>query len=138
MCSVNKKKIISLDKFDTYLVKLYKTPINPIVYNVLLLTSWYILKNNYTLYKNPGFRLVNNWCIFRVFSYLGLISVIFTAAGVLHEDLTFFPSVPWYLRKRISHFYPRVPQTAKFIWNTHKKTKKIKIPQKVYNKLKCS
>jgi hypothetical protein len=33
----------------------------------------------------------------------------------LHEDLTFFPSVPWYLRKRISLFYPRVPQTAKFI-----------------------
>ena len=44
MCSVNKKKINSLDKFDTYLVKLYKTPINPIVYNVLLLSSWYILK----------------------------------------------------------------------------------------------
>ena len=44
MCSVNKKKINSLDKFDTYLVKLYKTPINSIVYNVLLLSSWYILK----------------------------------------------------------------------------------------------
>jgi hypothetical protein len=28
-----------------------------------------------------------------------------------------FPSVPWYLRKRISLFYPRVPQTAKFIRN---------------------
>ena len=37
---------------------------------------------NYTLYKNHGFWLVNSRCIFRVFSYLGLISFIFTAAGV--------------------------------------------------------
>jgi hypothetical protein len=29
---------------------------------------------NYTLYKNPGFWLFNSQCIFRVFSYLGLIS----------------------------------------------------------------
>jgi hypothetical protein len=43
---------------------------------------------NYTLYKNPGFRF-----------------------------LTFFPSVPWYLWKCISLFYPRMPQTAKFIRN---------------------
>jgi hypothetical protein len=35
----------------------------------------------------------------------------------LHEDLTFFPSVSWYLRKRISLFNPRVLQTAKFIRN---------------------
>jgi hypothetical protein len=42
------------------------------------------------LYKNPGFWLVNSRCIFRVFSYLGLISFIFT--GYLHEDLTFLPS----------------------------------------------
>jgi hypothetical protein len=42
------------------------------------------------LYKNPGFWLVNSRCIFRVFSYLGLISFIFT--GYLHQDLTFLPS----------------------------------------------
>ena len=130
---------------------------------------------HYILYKNPGFWLVNSRCIFRVFSYLGLISFIFTTAGVfawgfnffpavpwylrkritllllsrdsnrqLHseyffftfirkvawlikfetrkcsevKDLTFFPSMPWYLRKRISLFNPHVPQTAKFIRNT--------------------
>ena len=41
------------------------------------------------------------------------------------KDLTLFSSVPWYLRKRISHFYPRVHQTAKFIRNTvwHNKSK---------------
>jgi hypothetical protein len=37
---------------------------------------------NYTFNKNPGFGLVNSRCIFRVISYLGLISFIFTAAGV--------------------------------------------------------
>jgi hypothetical protein len=37
---------------------------------------------NYTIYKNPVFWLVNSRCIFRVFSYLGLISFIFAAAGV--------------------------------------------------------
>ena len=41
-----------------------------------------IFHNNYTLYKNPGFLLVISRCIFRVFSYLGLILFIFTAAGV--------------------------------------------------------
>ena len=35
----------------------------------------------------------------------------------LHVDLTFVPSVPWYLRKRISFFYPHVHQTAKCIRN---------------------
>ena len=37
---------------------------------------------NYTIYKNPVFWLGNSRCIFRVFSYLGLISFIFAAAGV--------------------------------------------------------
>ena len=36
------------------------------------------------------------------------------------KDLTFFP-LPWYLRKRISLFYPQVPQTAKFIRNSSKR-----------------
>ena len=49
-------------------------------------TSYHL--DNYTLYKNPGFWLVNSRCIFRVFSYLGFISFIFFAA----EDLTFLPS----------------------------------------------
>jgi hypothetical protein len=92
--------------------------------HVLFCHSWYFF-SNYTLYKNPGFWLANSRCIFHVFSYLGLISFIFTVAGVfawgfnffslyavvfaktyftMHEDLTFFPSVPWYLRKRISLF----------------------------------
>jgi hypothetical protein len=34
------------------------------------------------------------------------------------DFLNFFPSVSWYLRKRISLFYSRVHQTAKFIRNT--------------------
>ena len=46
---------------------------------------------NYTLYKNPGFWLVNSCCIFRVFSYLGLISLIFTAVGVCARGFNFFP-----------------------------------------------
>jgi hypothetical protein len=37
---------------------------------------------NYTLYKTPVFWLVNSSCIFGVFSYLGLISFIFTAIEV--------------------------------------------------------
>ena len=47
---------------------------------------------NYTLYKNPGFWLVNCRCIFRVFSYLGSISFIFAVAGVfaiLYPELSF-------------------------------------------------
>jgi hypothetical protein len=48
---------------------------------------------NYTLYKNPGFWLVNSRCIFHVFSYLGLLSFIFATAGVFAwKDLTFLPS----------------------------------------------
>jgi hypothetical protein len=48
---------------------------------------------NYTLYKNPGFWLVDSRCIFRVFSYLGLISFIFTAAGVFASwGFNFLPS----------------------------------------------
>ena len=108
---------------------------------------------NYTLYKNPAIWLVNSRCIFRVFSYLWLISFIFTAAGVFawgfnlftlacikppnafgifllylytqsnvinqiwnpevfrSKGFNFFPSLPWYLRKRISLVYPHVPQT---------------------------
>ena len=46
--------------------------------------------SNYTLYKNPGFWLFNSRCIFRVFSYLGLISFIFTAAGVFAWGFNFF------------------------------------------------
>jgi hypothetical protein len=75
------------------------------------------INHNYTSYKNPGFWLANNRCIFRVFSHLGLISFIFTAAGYFHEHLTLFPSVLWYLRKRISLVYPRVSQAAKFNQN---------------------
>jgi hypothetical protein len=62
--------------------------------------------DNYTIYKNPGFWLVKSRCIFCVFSYLGLISFIFTAAGVFAWGFNFFLSVPWYLRKRISLFLP--------------------------------
>ena len=47
----------------------------------ILLEIRYLI-SNYTLYKNPGFWLVNSRCIFRVNSYLGFISFIFTAAGV--------------------------------------------------------
>ena len=43
----------------------------------------------YTLYKNPGFWLDNSRCIFRVFSYLGLISLIFSGAGVFAWGFTF-------------------------------------------------
>ena len=46
--------------------------------------------SNYTLYKNPGFWLFNSRCIFRVFSYLGVISFIFTAAGVFAWGFNFF------------------------------------------------
>jgi hypothetical protein len=52
---------------------------------------------NYTLYKNPGFLLVNNRCIVRVFSLLGLISFIFTAAGIFAWGFNFF------LPSRASH-----------------------------------
>ena len=45
---------------------------------------------NYTLYKNPVFWLVNSPCIFCVFSYLGLISFIFTAARVIAWRFNFF------------------------------------------------
>ena len=50
----------------------------------------FVCKYNYTLYKNPGFWLVNSQCIFRVFSYLGLILFIFTAAGVFAWGFNFF------------------------------------------------
>ena len=88
-----------------------------------LITVWYFLlhfitlKHNYTLYKNPGFWLVNSRCIFRVFSYLGLISFIFNAAGVFAWRFNFFSRCAGYLRKHISLCFPRVPQTAKFIRN---------------------
>ena len=42
------------------------------------------------VYKNPGFWLVNSRCIFRVFSYLGLISFIFNAAGIFAWGFNFF------------------------------------------------
>ena len=48
---------------------------------------------NYTLYKNPGFWLVNSRCIFHVFSYLGLISFILTAARVFAWGFNFFTLV---------------------------------------------
>ena len=54
----------------------------------LFLNSGYY--DNYTLYKNPGFWLVNSRCIFRVFSYLGLISFISTTAGVFAWRFNFF------------------------------------------------
>ena len=47
--------------------------------------------SNYTLYKNPGFWLVNSRCIFRVFSYSGLISFIFTTTVVFEWGFNFFP-----------------------------------------------
>ena len=46
---------------------------------------------NYTFHKNPGFWLVNSRCIFRVISYLGLISFMFTTAGVFAWGFNFFP-----------------------------------------------
>jgi hypothetical protein len=45
---------------------------------------------NYTLYKNPGFWLVNSRCIYRVFSDLGLMSFIFTTVGVFAWGFNFF------------------------------------------------
>ena len=45
---------------------------------------------NYTLYKNASFWLVNRRCICRVFSYLRLISIICTAAGVFAWGFNFF------------------------------------------------
>jgi hypothetical protein len=66
---------------------------------IMLHWSYFII--NYTLYKNPEFWLVNSQCIFRVFSYLGLISFIFTTAEVFAWGFNFFPSVPWYLAREI-------------------------------------
>jgi len=34
------------------------------------------------------------------------------------KGFNFFSPLPWYLRERISLFYPHVPQTVKFIRNT--------------------
>ena len=45
---------------------------------------------NYTFNKKPGFWLVNSRRIFRVISYLGLISFIVTAAGVFAWGFNFF------------------------------------------------
>ena len=78
-------------------------------------------KHNYTLYNNPGFRLVNNRCILRVFSYLELISFIFTTAGVFARVFHFFTLAC--LKPPNSFGIPI------------KKITKIKIPQKVYSKL---
>jgi hypothetical protein len=49
---------------------------------------------NYTFNKNPGFWLVNSRCIFRVISYLGLISFNFTAAGVFARGFNCFTLWP--------------------------------------------
>ena len=49
-----------------------------------------IFRNNYTLYKNPGFWLVNSRFIFCVLSYLGLFCSFLPLPGYLHEDLNFF------------------------------------------------
>jgi hypothetical protein len=45
--------------------------------------------------------------------------------GYLHEDLTFLPSEPWYLRI-ISLFYPPVPQKKKEKKNNNNKEQKYK------------
>jgi hypothetical protein len=45
---------------------------------------------NYTLYKNRGIWLVNSRCIFHVFSYLGLISLILSGVGVFAWGFTFY------------------------------------------------
>ena len=49
-----------------------------------------IFRNNYTLYKNPGFWLVNSRFIFCALSYLGLILFIFTTARVFAWGFNFF------------------------------------------------
>ena len=61
---------------------------------------------NYTSYKNTGFWLVNSRCILRVFSYLGLISFIFTDAGVFAWGFNFFFSSAVVLAKTYFTFLP--------------------------------
>ena len=66
---------------------------------------------NYTLYKNPGFWLVNSRCIFRAFSYLGLISFIFTTVGLFAWGFKFsFSFCAVVFVKTYFIYYPRVPQ----------------------------
>ena len=53
------------------------------------MTNFKNINHNYTSYRNPGFWLINSQCIFRVFSYLGLISFI-TAAEAFACGFNFF------------------------------------------------
>jgi hypothetical protein len=61
---------------------------------------------NYTFYKNPGFWLVNSRCNCRVFSYLGLISFIFTAVGVFAWGFNLFPLCAVVFAKTYFTFLP--------------------------------
>jgi hypothetical protein len=119
----------------------------------------FVCKYNYTLYKNPGFWLVSSRCIFRVFSYLGLISFNFTADGVFAWGFNFFSLCAVVFAKMYFTFLPsrasnrQIHSEYFFFTFIHKVTwlikieirkcsdvnvKKIKIPQKAYNKLKRS
>ena len=72
-----------------------------------LCLSLVCIKFNYTLYKNPGFWLVNSRCIFFcVFSYLGLILFIFTAARVFVWGFNFFPLCAVVFAKTYFTFLP--------------------------------
>ena len=60
---------------------------------------------NYTFYKNPGFWFVNSRCIFRVISYLGLISFMFTAAGVFAWGFYFLSPLCRGTCEHLFHFF---------------------------------
>jgi hypothetical protein len=60
---------------------------------------------------NILFLLFVTWQLFNTIGRFEL----FPSAGTV--VVFFLSSVPWYLRKRISLFCPRVPQTAKLIRN---------------------
>jgi hypothetical protein len=76
-----------------------------------------------SLYKTPGFWLVNSSCIFGVFSYLGLISFIFTAIEVFAWGFNlFFPLC------RGIRFEAREGKKVKYVFanTTAQREKKIK------------
>jgi hypothetical protein len=84
-----KKNSPELAKASTNIFYIFRLCMYFVLFISVLVLICYI-HYNYTLYKNPGFWLVNSRCIVRVFSYLGLISFIFTAAGVFAWGFNIF------------------------------------------------
>ena len=109
-CVISKsKKVFPCGTWSNNLDRLYwltrENPITVFQFKIICPDPFYIHESKVFLHYDifqlitPDIRILDfDWCLFRIISYLGLISFIFT---VFAWGFNFFPSAPWYLRKRL-------------------------------------